>query len=308
MKDSSHPAADASTGDRAGLPYALVTYFIWGLYPLFFKLLEDSPPLEVMTQRVIWSLPLCLAILIFRRQFGEYLAVFRDGKALRILIICSLLIAVNWLMYIYAVFTGHVLAASLGYYLNPLVNVLLATLFLGERLSRMQMLAVAVASIGVATLLAGAIDTLWISLTLATSFAFYGLLRKIVSVGPLSSLAVETTLLAPPALLVSLYYIWVGDGLGFGSDMQTSWLMIASGALTALPLLAFATAARRMRYTTLGFVQFLAPSLLFLLGLFAFHEPLMPAQLFCFALIWLSIAIFSFDMWKRARVVALPVR
>lgn len=298
-------SAGGTSGDLAGLPYALGTYFIWGLYPLYFKLLESAPPFEVMAQRVIWSLPLCLGILYFRKEIREFLGVFRDKKAMRLLILSSLLIGSNWLLYIYAVFTGHVMAASLGYYLNPLMNVVLATLFLGERLSRLQLLAVCVAGAGVATLLVGALDTLWISVLLATSFSFYGLLRKIVPVSSLPSLAVETTVLMPLAMLVSIYYIGVGDGRGFGSDGWMTGLMIASGVVTALPLLSFATAARLMNYTTLGFVQYLTPTLLFFLSLFVFHEPLKPVQLFCFALIWTSIAIFSFDMWrKRKRALA----
>lgn len=294
-------AADTRSGDLAGLPYAVMTYFIWGLFPIFFKLLESAPPLEVMVQRVIWSLPLCLAILYFRKEMGEFFSVFRDKKALRLLVVSSLLIGCNWLLYIYAVFTGHVIAASLGYYLNPLMNVLLATLFLGERLSRLQLLAVCVAAVGVATLLAGALDTLWISVILASSFAFYGLLRKIMPVNSLPSLAVETTILMPISLVVGLYYIGLGDERGFGSDAWMTGLMIASGVVTALPLLSFAKAARLMNYTTLGFVQYLAPTLLFFLGLFLFKEPLKPVQIFCFALIWISIAIFSFDMWRKRK-------
>lgn len=294
-------AADTRSGDLAGLPYAVMTYFIWGLFPIFFKLLESAPPLEVMVQRVIWSLPLCLAILYFRKEMGEFFSVFRDKRALRLLVVSSLLIGCNWLLYIYAVFTGHVIAASLGYYLNPLMNVLLATLFLGERLSRLQLLAVCVAAVGVATLLAGALDTLWISVILASSFAFYGLLRKIMPVNSLPSLAVETTILMPISLVVGLYYIGLGDGRGFGSDAWMTGLMIASGVVTALPLLSFAKAARLMNYTTLGFVQYLAPTLLFFLGLFLFKEPLKPVQIFCFALIWISIAIFSFDMWRKRK-------
>lgn len=305
MTNDDQPNADAISGDLAGLPYALGTYFIWGLYPLYFKLLSSAPPFEVMAQRVIWSLPLCLGILYFRKEIGEFLAVFRDKKALRLLILSSILIGGNWLLYIYAVFTGHVMAASLGYYLNPLMNVVLATLFLGERLSRLQLLAVCVAGAGVATLLVGALDTLWISVLLATSFSFYGLLRKIVPVSSLPSLTVETTLLMPIALVVGIYFIAVDDGRGFGSDGWMTALMVTSGVVTALPLLSFAKAARLMNYTTLGFVQYLTPTLLFFLSLFVFHEALKPVQLFCFALIWTSIAIFSFDMWrKRKRVLA----
>lgn len=294
------PAAPAEPQQR-GLPFALAAYGIWGFVPLFFKLLDDVPPIEVLAQRILWSLPLCFVIMAFRRQIGEYLAALRDWRVLRLLLASSVLIALNWLVYIHAVFTDHVLAASLGYYLNPLVNVLLGMMFLGERLSRLQAVAVAIAAVGVAILLAGALDTLWISLTLALSFGTYGLIRKIVPVGSLPGLAIETTLLLPVSAAAAGYYIWIGDGRGFASGVEVSWLLAAAGVVTAIPLLLFATAARRMSYAALGFVQYLAPSIAFLLGLFVFHEPLKPAQLFCFLLIWTSIAVFSFDMWRKMR-------
>lgn len=286
---------------QGGLPYALGAYAIWGFVPLFFKLVSSVPPVEVLAQRIVWSLPLCFLIMLFRRQIGEYLAALRDRRVLRMLLASSILIALNWLVYIHAVFSDHVLAASLGYYLNPLVNVMLGMIFLGERLSRLQALAVVIAGIGVAILLAGALDTLWISLTLAFSFGTYGLIRKIVPVGSLPGLAIETTLLLPLSLAAAGWYIWLGDGRGFGSDAGISWLLAAAGVVTAIPLLLFATAARRMSYAALGFVQYLAPSIAFLLSLFVFDEPLKPAQLVCFLLIWVSIAVFSFDMWRKMR-------
>jgi chloramphenicol-sensitive protein RarD len=294
------PAAPAGS-NQGGLPFAISAYLIWGFVPLFFKLLSSVPPVEVLAQRIVWSLPLCFLIMVFRRQIGEYLAALRDWRVLRMLLVSSVLIALNWLVYIYSIFTDHVLAASLGYYLNPLVNVMLGMIFLGERLSRLQALAVVIAGIGVAILLAGALDTLWISLTLAFSFGTYGLIRKIVPVGSLPGLAIETTLLLPLAIAAAAYYIWLGDGRGFGSEAGISWLLAAGGVVTAVPLLLFATAARRMSYAALGFVQYLAPSIAFLLSLFVFNEPLKPAQLACFLLIWVSIAVFSFDMWRKMR-------
>lgn len=287
--------------NQGGLPYALAAYGIWGFVPLFFKLLTSVPPVEVLAQRIVWSLPLCFLIMAFRRQIADYLTALKDWKVLRLLLASSVLIAVNWLVYIYSIFTDHVLAASLGYYLNPLVNVMLGMVFLGERLSRLQLAAVAIAGIGVAILLAGALDTLWISLTLALSFGAYGLLRKVVPVGSLPGLAIETTLLLPLALAASIYYLWIGDGRGFASGQSVSLLLVAGGIVTAVPLLLFATAARRMSYAALGFVQFLAPTIQFLLSRFVFQEPLRPAQLACFLLIWLSIAVFSFDMWRKMR-------
>ena len=287
--------------NQGGLPYAIAAYGIWGFVPLFFKLIASVPPVEVLAQRIIWSLPLCFAIMLFRRQIGEYLAALKDWRTLRLLLASAVLIAVNWLVYIYSIFTDHVLAASLGYYLNPLVNVMLGMIFLGERLSRLQLVAVVIAGVGVAILLAGALDTLWISLTLAFSFGIYGLLRKVAPVGSLPGLSVETTVLLLPSLGVAAWYLWAGDGRGFGSDTSISLLLMAGGVVTAVPLLLFATAARRMSYAALGFVQFLAPTLQFLLSLFVFHEPLEPVQLACFVLIWISIAVFSFDMLRKMR-------
>jgi chloramphenicol-sensitive protein RarD len=294
------PAAPAGS-HQGGLPYALGAYAIWGFVPLFFKLVSSVPPVEVLAQRIVWSLPLCFLIMAFRRQIGEYLTALKDWRVLRMLLASSILIALNWLVYIHAVFTDHVLAASLGYYLNPLVNVMLGMIFLGERLSRLQALAVVIAGVGVAILLAGALDTLWISLTLAFSFGTYGLIRKVVPVGSLPGLAIETTLLLPLSLAAAGYYIWLDDGRGFGSGAEISWLLAAAGVVTAIPLLLFATAARRMSYAALGFVQYLAPSIAFLLSLFVFDEPLKSAQLVCFLLIWASIAVFSFDMWRKMR-------
>ena len=297
MAQTSVPAGS----HQGGLPYALAAYGIWGFVPLFFKLLSSVPPVEVLAQRIIWSLPLCLVIMLFRKQIGEYLTALKDWRTLRLLIASAVLIAVNWLVYIYSIFTDHVLAASLGYYLNPLVNVMLGMIFLGERLSRLQWVAVVIAGVGVAILLAGALDTLWISLTLAFSFGIYGLIRKVVPVGSLPGLSVETTVLLLPSLGIAAWYLLAGDGRGFGSDGLVSLLLMAGGVVTAVPLLLFATAARRMSYAALGFVQYLAPTLQFLLSLFVFGEPLKPAQLACFVLIWISIAVFSFDMLRKMR-------
>jgi len=288
------------TAQPSGLPYAISAYLIWGFVPVYFKLLSHVSPIAVVAQRILWSIPLLLVILAFRKQLGEYAAIFRHKAHLRNLLASATLIAVNWLIYIWAVFTDHILAASLGYYLNPLVNVLLGRLFLGERLRPLQMVAVAVAAVGVAILIGDALDTLWVSISLAFSFGLYGLIRKITPVGSVPGLAIETTLLAPLALGAVFYFAQVGGG-GFGDDATTSGLLILAGAITAIPLLMFATAARRMSYASLGFVQYIAPSIAFLLGVFAYDEPLSMTKLACFILIWVSIAIFCADAIKTYR-------
>ena len=283
-----------------GLPFALGAYLIWGFVPVYFKLLTHVPPVEVVAQRILWSIPLLLVIMYFRKQLSEYAAIFRHKAHLRNLLASATLIAVNWLIYIWAVSTDHILAAALGYYLNPLVNVLLGRMFLGERLRPMQLVAVAVAALGVAILIGDALDTLWVSVSLACSFGLYGLIRKITPVGSVPGLAVETTLLAPLSLLAVFWFASNGTG-GFGDDMETTGLLILAGAVTAVPLLLFATAARRMSYASLGFVQYLAPSIGFMLGVFVYDEPLSTTKLACFMLIWVSIAIFCVDALRTYR-------
>lgn len=289
----------AEDAQRGGLPYALGAYFLWGFLPLYMKLLHVLAPLAVLSHRILWSLPVVMAIMLARGQWTEFRAALSNRRAMLTMLASSTLISVNWLIYIYAIFDDHVLAASLGYYLNPLVNVLLGRLFLGERLTRLQGLAAAVAFAGVSILLFEARDTLWISLSLAVSFGLYGLVRKVAPLGSVPGLAMEVSLLSPLALAGAIHF--ASDPQGFGSSARMTSLLMGSGLATAIPLLLFATAARRMSYTALGFVQYLAPSIIFLLGAFVFHEPLDPARIACFGLIWSAVAIFSFDAFQRMR-------
>jgi len=285
-----------------GLPAALGAYLIWGLLPLYLILVKTVPPFEFVGWRAIWTLPICLLIVALRRQGAELRAAFRNRRVMLTLAASSVLIGTNWLVYVWAVQNGHVLAASLGYYINPLLNVLLGTLVLGEKLGTRQWLAVGLAGLGVSLLLGGALATLWISLTLALSFGLYGLLRKQVAVGALPGLTIETTILLGPAAIIACYYAKSAAGLSFGNDLWLSAAIILGGAVTAAPLLLFAVAARRMDYSSLGFVQFLAPTIVFLLGIFVFEEKLQPAQITCFVLIWCAVAIFVWDiMAKRKR-------
>ena len=287
-----------------GLPLALVAYTVWGFLPLYIALLRHVPAFELVAWRVIFTLPLCLAIAAVRRQLGEIARAFRDWRLLRLLLSSAVLIAINWVVYIAAINGGHVFAASLGYYINPLLNVLLGTLFLGERLNRAQWGAVALATGGVAILLGGATDTLAISLALGLTFALYGLVRKLAPVGSLPGLTVETALLAPLGAATAWYFAQGDKVSSFGHDVPTSLLLAGAGVLTAIPLLLFALAARRMDLSTLGFVQFLAPTIGFVLGLTVFDEPLRPIQLASFVLIWIAIAVFSWDLLQRRRTLS----
>jgi len=296
------PQADSQAGSKpSGLPAALCAYLIWGFLPLYLILVQGVPPIEFVGWRIIWTLPFCLLIVFFRKQIPELKAALFNRRAMLILLASSILIATNWFVYVWAVQTGEIFAASLGYYINPLVNVLLGTMLLGEKLSRLQWIAVALAGAGVAVLLAGALTTFWISLTLALSFGTYGLLRKQVAVGSLPGLTIESALLLPLSAVIAMWYAAGSGGSSFGQDIYLSLAIVLGGVLTAVPLLMFAVAAKRMDYSALGFIQFLAPSIVFILGLTVFDRPLLPAQLASFAFIWTAIAIFAWDLIQRGR-------
>ena len=296
----------ATDSGRQGLTAALGAYVIWGFIPLYLLLVKAVPPVEFVGWRIIWTLPLCLLIIAIRKQGAELRAALTHWPSLRILLASATLIAVNWIIYVWSIQNGAVYAASLGYYINPLVNVLLGTALLGERLSRRQWAAVAIAAAGIALLLGGALDTLWISLTLAVSFGTYGLLRKRVAVGALPGLTIESIILLLPATGVCLWFALQPEGSAFMQDIGFSLLIMLGGAATAFPLLLFAIAARKMDYSTLGFVQFLAPSIVFVLGLTVFEQPLKPVQLACFVLIWTAIAIFVWDLFSRRKKPVRP--
>jgi chloramphenicol-sensitive protein RarD len=278
---------------------ALGAHLIWGLLPLYLILVRQVPPFEFVGWRVIFTVPVCLLLIALRRQLPELRAALADRKVLRNLCISAVLVGANWLIYIAAVQSGHIFAASLGYYIIPLVNVLTGTVFLGERLSPRQWWAVALAGVGVSFLAWGALDMLWISLSLAITFSTYGLVRKTTPVGSLPGLTIETAVLLLPGIGIVLWYAQTPAGMSFGQDMSSSLLIAGSGIITAVPLLLFAIAARRMDYSMLGFFQFVSPGIVFLLGLFVFHEPLRSVQLASFIVIWCAVALFVWDLLAR---------
>ena len=286
---------------RAGLLFGLGAYLLWGVMPLYFKALAHVSALEIVAHRVIWSLAFLAALATIWRRWPAIRAALATGRVLTTLIVTTLLIGINWLTFIYAVVSGHVLEGSLGYYLNPLVNVLLGVVLLKERLTRAQAFATFLAGAGVAVLAAGAGSGLWISLTLASSFALYGFLRKVVAVDSLEGLTIETAILAPFAMGWLLWLSRQGGSAFAAVSLSTDLLLVLGGAVTAIPLLMFTAAARRLPYSTLGFLQYIAPSLQFLLAVLAFGEPLTTAHIVCFAAIWTALAIFSFEGFRSAR-------
>jgi chloramphenicol-sensitive protein RarD len=285
-----------------GLAYALAAYLSWGFLPVYFKALRGVPAVEVLAHRVVWSLALLGALLAVRGGPGAFRAAFRRDR-LPVLAATTALISTNWLVYIWAVQAGRVLEASLGYFVNPLVNVLLGVAFLGESLSRRQKVAVALAVAGVAVLVVRAGTFPWLSLVLALSFGLYGLLRKRAGIDAVGGLFAETALLAPIAL--AFLGVRAASGVGaFGSGATVTALLAAAGVITALPLVWFTLAVHRLRYSTLGLVQYVAPSGQFLLAVLLYREPFGGGHAAAFACIWASLAIYSWDALATARTLA----
>lgn len=292
--------------DRGALAQAFGAYFIWGFLPVYFHLLKAVPPLEVVAHRILWSVLLLLAMLYFRGRLAALWEALTTRAMLVPMLGSAVLIGVNWLIYIWAVTNGYVAAASLGYFLNPLLNVLLGFVFLRERLTRWQGVAVALAGTAVAIMAAGALDALWISLSLALTFAFYGLVRKVAPVGPMVGLASETLIMLPLALIMFGWWAYSGTG-HFGTlGLQVDALLLAAGVVTALPLLMFASAARRMKYATIGLIQYIGPTIQFLLAIFYFREALTVTHLVTFPLIWAGLVLYSWDAWRQSRLAHEP--
>ena len=287
-----HPRID-------GLPYALGAHAIWGLMPLYLVLVKQVPSFEFVAWRIIFTLPLCLAILAWRKQGAEILRAFADRRSILALLGSSAMIGINWVLYVVAIQTDHVYAASLGYYILPLTMMLLGLVVLRERMTRLQWGAVALAAVGVGLLALGALSTLWFSMTIAVTFGIYGLIRKMVNVGPLAGLTVETLLLYIPAIAIVGWYALQDSGSSMAHSPGLAASIAMGGPMTAVPLILFATAARRMDYTVVGFLQFLSPTVVFLLGLFYFREELKPAQLGCFVLIWAAMVLFIWNLFGR---------
>ncbi|TFH86836.1 EamA family transporter RarD [Billgrantia azerbaijanica] len=289
-----------ATPDREaaqGVAFGLAAYVMWGCFPLFFALFEGVPAFEVLIHRIIWSCLFLVALITLMRRWAPIRLALAEPRRLGRVLGCALLIAVNWGLYIYAVETRQVFQASLGYFLTPLVNVALGMLVLRERMAALQGVAVTLAGAAIAIQLVLLGELPWISLTLAFSFGTYGLLRKQVPLDGLSGLFVETLLLLPLGL-IALGGLAAAELSHFLGGTRTTLLLMASGAITALPLLAFAGAARRLRLATLGFLMYLNPTIQFFIALLVFHEPLAPTLLASFTLIWVSLALYSWSAWQ----------
>jgi chloramphenicol-sensitive protein RarD len=289
---------------RTGLLLGLGAYLMWGVLPIYFKAIGHVAATEIVSHRIVWSLIFLAILATILRRWSGIRAALATPRVAMTLVLTAVLIGANWLIWIYAVVSGHMLEGSLGYYLNPLVNVTLGVFLLKEKLTRAQIVAVFLAAGGVAVLAAGASGAIWISLSLAGSFALYGFLRKVAPVDSIEGLSIETALLGPIAFGWIMIVQGRGDGAWLGGDSVTDLLLLAGGVITAVPLLLFTAAARRLPYSTLGFLQYVAPSLQFLLAVLVYGERFTLAHAICFGAIWTALFVFAFEgvrMSARAR-------
>jgi chloramphenicol-sensitive protein RarD len=296
----STPITEDERRTQSGLLVGLFCYILWGFLPLLFDLLKEVGSVTVVANRTVWSLFFVGAILVATRKTGDVWTALRDPRTLRSMLMSSVLLAANWLIYVWAVESGQVLQGSLGYFINPLINVILGMVLLGERQTPLQWLSiiVAVAAIAVQAIGLGAIP--FVALSIAITFAVYGFFRKTAKVSSTSGLFVETLILVPVALAYLAYSFWQQGGLGLEADPYYLTLLILTGPATAVPLLMFAFAVQRLRLTTIGMLQYVSPSIQFMLAIFVLHEPINAVQLLSFGMIWLSLIIYSADsMWRR---------
>ncbi len=298
------PAA-VTPPSRSGLALGVSAYTMWGLIPIYFKLLVGVPALIIVAHRILWSLVLIGGLLSLVGAWSAVRDACRHPATLRLLTLCALLIGSNWLLYVYAVNSGNILASSLGYYLNPLANILLGRFVLKEPLSRTQWLAVAIAAAGVAIMAVGALDQLWISLALCGTFAAYGLLRKVARVDAAAGLGIETAFLFLPALLYLLFAAKAGQPV-WGLDQADTIFLLLCGAVSTIPLLLFTAAARRLPYSTLGILQFIAPTLQFLGAVFLFGEAFTTAHAWAFGFIWTAAILYLWSALQTRREQPKP--
>jgi len=292
LQNPSH--AEAGTG----LIYGLLAYLIWGCFPVYFKAFGSVPALQVVSHRIVWSVVFLTLLTLRPGRWNDLRSAMTDRRSLLILMTTAILIATNWLVFIIAVGHGQVLQSSLGYFITPFVSVLLGLIFLKEQLRRLQLIALLMAAAGVFTLTLQYGSIPWSALILAITFGSYGLLRKVVATDALAGLTVETVLLAPLASAYLVYASWRGEGAFLAGNITINLLLMSAGVATAVPLLLFAAAARRLRLATVGFLQYITPTMHFLLAVVVYNEPFTSAHLTSFICIWAGLACYSWDAWR----------
>ncbi|MCB5196659.1 EamA family transporter RarD [Deefgea salmonis] len=286
---------------QIGIIYTLLAFLIWGLFPLYFKALHGIAPEEIVLHRFIWSLVFLSTVLLIKQRWAWLKPALKQPKLIGVFVLSAVLLASNWYTYIWAVNAGRVVDASLGYFINPLISVVLGVIFLHERLRRAQWLAMAIAAAGVAWLTWQAGHLPWVALILACTFALYGLLRKTAQLGALEGLSLETLVLFPIALVAMVYLLTTGQSDFVRAPISTQALVLLAGPITAIPLLLFAAGARRIPLSLVGILQYTGPTLQLLIGVFVFHETFGAARIIGFGLIWLALAVYAMDGWLNYR-------
>ena len=286
---------------KAGVLFAIAAYSMWGVAPMYFKLLLDVPAAEILMHRIVWSVLVLVVLVLAAGHMPKVVAAMKDKRVLQVLLLSGILLGVNWLLFIWAVNNDHLLDASLGYYINPLLNVFLGRVFLQERLRGLQKFAVGLALLGVSILVLSYGQLPWIALALAGTFGIYGLLRKQVAVDSLPGLLIESAMMLPLALI---YWFWfAGEASNMlNNDWEFNLTLVFAGVVTTAPLLCFTAAARRIMYSTLGFFQYIGPSMMFLLAVFLYGEPLDEARLITFGFVWSALILFSFDSFRQYKL------
>ncbi len=304
MSASDSPAARKAADEiRLGLITGIAAYTLWGLFPLYLRQLSDVSAPEVLAHRIFWSAPFGAVLILMRKQWGEVLSAIRSPRIVMFLALAAVAIALNWLTYVWAVFNDRILEASLGYYINPLMYVAAGVFILGEKLRPPQMIAIGLAALGVVVMTVGAGALPWVSLALAFLFTVYGYIRKTTPVGAMPGLFIESSLLAPFAALYVLMLMNAGEAAFQGGSLSMDILLMLAGPATVIPLVLFALAARRLTLTTVGLLQYIGPTLQFVLGLY-YGEPFTLFHAISFGLIWTALAIFSIDAVRANRAGA----
>ena len=301
---------DADSKARRGFLLALGAYLLWGLLPFYMKAVAHLPLAEVIANRVVWSVPIAAAVLVWAGRTADFKAAIRSPKSLAMAALTAALISVNWGIYVWAIAVDRTVETALGYYINPLVSVVVGAVLLGERLDRLQIAAVALAAIAVAVLTVDAGKLPWVSLALAFSFAAYGFFRKTLPIGPSQGFLLEVLLLSVPALGYIIFLIANGQDHFISSTGTDTALLIGCGPVTSVPLLLFAFGAKLLRLSTIGIMQYIAPTMVFLIAVLIFDEPFGTTQAIAFALIWAALAMYSWSMFRgrEIRPVALAAK
>jgi chloramphenicol-sensitive protein RarD len=295
----STPKQDEDTAQ--GLGFALAAYGLWGFLPLYMKMLAHVPPAEVVAHRILWSVPIAAMVLILLRRTRDLRDALRNPRMLGMACVTAALVSINWGIYVWAIASGNALQAALGYYINPLFSIFLAAVLLGERLSRAQLVAIALAACAVAVLAVDAGGVPWVALSLTVTWGFYALAKKSLPIGPNQGFLLEVLILLPPALGYVLFLTATGDSHFAFSLTHDTWLLLGCGVVTAVPLMCYANGAKGLRLSTISILQYIAPTMIFLVAVFVFKEPFGQARMIAFPLIWLALVIYSTSMLRQMR-------